>query len=456
MKIRKITSIFVACLCLISTLSAQDFTNSFNNQPPEKPAFGNPPPKPEGNPPQMPGGNPPPLPDGQMPPDMFGGGFNFDENSDPYADITVKGTESIKYTFTTAKNVSKTYHAKYLVNGTNLDLSGKTIVANQDDEIAILVVNGGSVNLTDCTIIKSGNGVGASHSDDYNFYGINNAIVVLGEGSTANLKNCTVNTSGESANAVFAADNGIVNITGGISITTSGSSSRGLFAAYGGTVKAEDGGVKISTQSIHCASLATDRGGGTVIVGTSKNSKPSELHTVAEDSPCIYSTGTIIGHNITGSCVNGQTVVVEGKNTVELFDCNLTGGRTTQGCIMLYQSMSGDAADEDAANSSTTLSITNCTFNASNGADMFVVTNTNATVNISSCSFNGLGSSQNFISAKEINWGAGAYLTVNAKNESLSGTVYTGDETSSVSVNCKKSKLKAAKNSKGEFSVNKK
>lgn len=456
MKIQKTASVLILSLFFTSALFAQDSSNNFKKQPPAKPASGNPPPRPDGSqPPSMPDGSlPPEMPDGNRPPEMMGEGFIFDENSDPFEDITVNGAESIKYTFTTANNISKTYHAKYIVNGTTLDLSGQTIVADQDDEIAILVVNGGTANLTDCTIVKSGDGVGATHSDDYNFYGINNAIVVLGEGSITNLNNCTVNTAGEYSNAVFAADKGNININGGITITTTGSSSRGLFAAYGGTVKAEDGGVNISTQSIHCAALATDRGGGTVIAGTSKNAKASVLNTVAEDSPCIYSTGTIIGYNITGNCVNGQTVVVEGKNTVELTDCNLTGGRDTQGCIMLYQSMSGDAADEDAANSSSTLTITGCIFNAANGADMFVVTNTNATVNIKNCTFNGITSSQNFISAKEINWGAGAYLNVNATDENLSGTVYTGDATSSVTVNCKKSKLKVAKTSKGALKVN--
>lgn len=457
MKIKKIASILIFSICLISMLAAQNSSSNAKNQPPAKPGSGNPPPMPNGSmPPSMPDGSlPPEMPDGKMPPEMMGGEFPFAENSDPYADILVEGSESIKYTFTTAKNVSKTYHAKYLVNGTTLNLSDQTIVADQDDEIAILVVNGGSVNLTNCTITKSGDGVGATHSDDYNFYGINNAIVVLGEGSTASLNKCTVNTTGEAANAVFAADNGIINISAGIKITTTGSSSRGLFAAYGGTVKAEDGGVEISTQSIHCAALATDRGGGTVIVGTSKEAKTSVLNTVAEDSPCIYSTGTITGYNITGKCVNGQSVVVEGKNTVELTSCSLSGGRKDQGCIMLYQSMSGDAADEDAANSSSTLTITNCTFNTENGADMFVVTNTHATVNIKNCTFKGVTSSQNFISAREINWGAGAYLTVNAPTETLAGTVYTGDNTSSVTVNCKKSKLKTASSSKGTLKINK-
>ena len=310
-----------------------------------------------GKPPAKPDGNPP---DG-TPPDGTPPGKPGEESSSSVTTVVVEGADSITYTYQTTRGVTKTYYAKYLVDGTTLDLSGQTIEVTQSNEIAVLVVNGGTANLTNCTIIKSGDGAGASRDDDYNFYGINNAIVVLGSSSTANLSGCTVNTTGKYANAVFASDGGTINIANGINISTTGSSARGLFASYTGTVIAADGDVHISTKSIHCAALATDRGGGTVIVGTSKNAKTSTLSTVAEDSPCIYSTGTITGWNITGTCTNGQTIVVEGKNEVELNSCNLTGGRKNQGCIMLYQSSSGDAADEDASSSKSTLKITDCT-----------------------------------------------------------------------------------------------
>ncbi len=392
------------------------------------------------------GGNPPERPDGDM-------GFP-GESSSSGTTVVVEGADSVTYTYKTAKGITKTYYAKYLVDGTTLDLTDETIEATSSNEIAVLVVNGGTANLTNCTIIKGGDGAGASRDDDYNFYGINNAVVVLGEDSTATLSGCTVNTTGKYANAVFASDGGTVEIKDGINISTTSSSARGLFASYGGTVIAADGDVHISTQSIHCAALATDRGGGTVIVGTSENAKPSTLSTVAEDSPCIYSTGTIKGYNITGTCTNGQTIVVEGKNEVELTNCNLTGGRTNQGCVMLYQSSSGDAADEDASAAKSSLTITNCTFTTTNDADMFVVTHTTAAVTINGCTFNGLSDGQNLISCKKIQWGTGAYLSVTAPDETLSGTVYTGDSTSKATVTCGTSKLTKASGSKGTITVN--
>lgn len=413
-------------------------SSSSNNEPPAKPEWGEPP---EGTP-----------PDG-TPPDGMPGDFNEDNSSSTEA-VVVEGADSITYTYTSTKNVTKTYYAKYLVDGTTLDLSNQTITVDQDNEIAVLVVNGGSVKLTNTTIIKSGDGKGAKRSDDYNFYGLNNAVVVLGSESKATLDNCTVNTTGEFSNAVFASDGGNIEIVNGITISTSGSSSRGLFASYGGTVKAVDGDVKISTQSIHCAALATDRGGGTVIVGTVENAKPSYLNTVAEDSPCIYSTGTIIGYNITGNCTNGQAIVEEGKNNVEVKDSTFTGGRVNQGCVMLYQSSSGDAADEDAAAQKSTLTAVNCTFNVSNGTDMFVVTHTTAQVNLENCTYNGLEDGQNLFACKAIQWGTGAYLTVNASDEALNGSVYTGDKTSKATVDAAKtSSLKKASGSSGTIKI---
>ena len=406
-----------------------------------------------GTPPEKPDGNPPDGFGGGNPPDGTPPGMPGEESSSSSTTVVVEGADSITYTYQTTRGVTKTYYAKYLVDGTTLDLSGQTIEVTQSNEIAVLVVNGGTVNLTNCTIIKSGDAAGASRDDDYNFYGINNAVVVLGSTSTANLSGCTVNTTGKYANAVFASDGGTINITNGINISTTGSSARGLFASYGGTVKAEDGDVHISTKSIHCAALATDRGGGTVVVGTSAKAKPSTLNTVAEDSPCIYSTGTITGWNITGTCTNGQALVVEGKNLVELNSCNLTGGRSNQGCIMLYQSSSGDAADEDASSSKSSLKITDCTFTTSNGADVIVVTHTSAAVTIDNCTFNTTGN-ESFISCKEIQWGTGAYLTLDAPDEALTGTIYTGDTTSKATVTCKTSSLKKANGSKGTITVN--
>lgn len=361
---------------------------------------------------------------------------------------TPSSTSSVTYTYTTTSGVTKTYYAKYLVNGGELALVGRDITASGTNVIGVLVVNGGSAILSNCAITKSGSGSGASNEDDYNFYGINNAVVVLGSSSSATLNGCTVTTSGEYANAVFASDGGTITIHNGITITTTANSARGLFASYSGTVTAPEGGVSITTSGSHCAALATDRGSGTISVGSSSSAKASTISTVKNDSPCIYSTGTITAYNLTGTCTKGQAVVVEGKNIVNLTGCTLSGGRESQGCIFLYQSSSGDAADSDASSSKSTLNASDCTFHALNSADMFVVTHTTAQVNASGCTyysdsstgaFATSGASQYLINCYTVNssqWGTGNYLNAFTTTDTLTGTVNAGDSSSSAVITC--------------------
>jgi len=358
-------------------------------------------------------------------------------------------TSSITYTYTTTSGVTKTYTALYLVDGTTLSLSNKTIEVTGSNVIAVLVVNGGSATLTGCTINKSGDGSGASNDDDYNFYGLNNAVVVLGSSSTATLSACTVTTSGEYANAVFASDGGTITISDGITISTTSNSARGLFASYTGTVQAPSGNVNITTTGSHCAALATDRGSGTIIVGSSTSASESTISTSKNDSPCVYSTGTITGYNITGSCTSGQAVVVEGKNVVNLTNCTMSGGRSSQGCLFLYQSSSGDAADSDASSSKSTLNLTDCTFHALNSADMFVVTHTTAQITASGCTYYADSGTSSFTASSSASqylincytvdssqWGTGNYLNAFDTSDDLVGTVNAGDSSSSMVINC--------------------
>ena len=388
-----------------------------------------------------------------------------DETEDTGSSSTTSAT-SVSYTYKTASNVTNTYYAKYIANGTELSLTGETITVTDSNVIPVLVLNGGSATLTNCTIVKSGDGSGQSNEDAYNFYGINNAVVVLGSDSKATLSACTVTTSSKYANAVFASDGGTIEITNGITITTTGDSSRGLFASYSGTVEASDGGVNITTSGSHCAPLATDRGSGEIIVGSSTASTASSVTSEKNDSPCVYSTGTITAYNLTGKCTSGQAVVVEGLNNVKLSNCTFTGARSGQGCIMLYQSESGDSS---SGNSS--LTITNCTFNNSlaySSEPMFYVTNTTAVITISGCTFNSYTSSSSsvysannaFILCEENSdnsWGTsgsnGGVMQMTATGETLTGTVCAAESDSKITVTCGTSNL-SKKSGSGTITVN--
>ena len=266
----------------------------------------------------------------------------------------------------------------------------------------------------------------AESSDDYNFYGLNSAIVCVGEDSTVNIEHCTVDTDAEGANAVFATDSGSIAVSN-LEINTLQNSSRGLYATYGGTITADT--VSIITQGAHCAPLATDRGGGTVTVTGTDN----YLEAHGDGSPCIYSTGSISVEGATGSSEQSQALVIEGKNQVSLKNCSFTS--TGNDGIMLYQSMSGDAADKDAAASVSSLTMEDTTIDYQGDGPLLYVTNTTTEVSISGCTFKNAGSQ--FVSAATGRWGSdgsnGGSLTLTIDGQSVDGEI-AADSISSVLV----------------------
>ena len=382
-----------------------------------------------------------------------------------------------------------TYKGALLVDGKTLTLKNQTLEATEGNEIAVLVVNGGKLVLDHCTINKKGDGVrgasgrqggqrgnipggqrpteqdrqgrpegqpngqnggrpqrkggggGGGNSDDsFNFYGLNSAVVAVGKGSSIEMRGCVVNTDAEFANAVFSCDNAHVIITDGITIDTSKNSSRGLYATCAGVIEA-GGDVNIHTKGAHCAALATDRGGGTVIVGKSGTNGKSVLITEGSGSPCIYSTGDISAYNATGNASAAQTMVVEGKNTID--NCDFSGNSPKHGGIMLYQSTSGDASEGTSV-----LTMKDCCIRDNSGTALLLVTNTHSIVNIDNCIFLNakgvpLASDDPLVTCRNCNgdghrWGRegsnGGQIEINLKNQKLMGTLLANEEESSISV----------------------
>ena len=283
---------------------------------------------------------------------------------------------------------------------------------------------------------------GGNGDDSFNFYGLNSAVVAVGEGSCIEMIGCKVNTDAEFANAVFSCDNAHVIITDGITIDTSKNSSRGLYATCAGVIEAR-GDVNIHTKGAHCAALATDRGGGTVIVGKSGTNGKSVLITEGSGSPCIYSTGDISAYNATGNASSAQTMVVEGKNTITIENCDFSGNSPKHGGIMLYQSTSGDASEGTSV-----LTMKDCCIRDNSGTALLLVTNTHSIVNIDNCIFLNatgvpLASDDPLVTCRNCNgdghrWGRegsnGGQIEINLKNQKLMGTLLANEEESSISV----------------------
>jgi hypothetical protein len=182
----------------------------------------------------------------------------------------------------------------------------------------------------------------------------------------------------------------------------------------------------IGTVGAHCACVATDRGNGTIkVTGTNK------LTAAGEGSPCIYSTGDISVSGATGSAAISQTMVIEGQNSITLTDSTLTCGGGAG--MMVYQSMSGDAASSDSTSSKATMTIGNSTVVASGSLPMIYVTNTTCVVNVTGATLTHPLASP-LLSLAEDKWGTsgsnGGHATVTFSGCTLTGAMAAGPSSS--------------------------
>lgn len=307
------------------------------------------------------------------------------DSSGSYATVTLDDGTELKSgsVTTTIGGKSVTYTAAYVVDGVEATISSGAYESAADDENVFLVINGGSLKINgEVTINKTGSEDFAGRGDNYSFYGLNSAIVVVGEGSSASLEGVTIETDVSGANAIVATNGGEVVIRGS-SIATSKDNSRGLHATYGGVINADN--VTIATKGGSCAALATDRGTGTVVADNMK------LSTEGAGSPLIYSTGEITVTNSTGTATGAQIAVVEGKNSINLQGCEFSAngignrGNVDNAGVMIYQSMSGDADEGEGEFTATDCTLTVLeSSSVYNETPFFFVTNTTASIDLTS------------------------------------------------------------------------
>ncbi|MBQ1820947.1 MAG: hypothetical protein II117_05010 [Clostridia bacterium] len=259
-----------------------------------------------------------------------------------------------------------------------------------------------------------------------------NAAVLVKDGANVTITGGTVESSASGANGVFcyggnggqngaSGDGTTVTITDTV-ITTTGSGSGGIMTTGGGVTCANNLTVTTSGQS--SAAIRTDRGGGTVYVdGGSYTSN-------GLGSPAIYSTAEIHAANATLVSNLSEGVCIEGKNSIELVDCDLTanntkcnGNATFLDTVMIYQSMSGDA---DSGTSAFTM--TRGTLTGKNG-HLFHVTNTNAIITLTGVTLVNEDSENVLLSVCADGWsGAGNVAALNAIRQTLKGTILVGSD----------------------------
>lgn len=305
MKNRKWLAILIAICILTTALFAYAEPNG--GTPPEKPSgeMGNPPSgEPMGTPPSgAPGdmGNPPSGEPGGM-----GGG----QSGQPESYSAVKTVRE------------------------DAELSDETIESTGTDENALLVT-GGNVTLDEATIARASSD--STGGDASSFYGVGAAV--LAAGGTLSISNASISTDANGGAGAFAYGDGTIEISDS-TITTEKDTSGGIHVA-GGTLHTSN--LTVVTEGNSSSAIRSDRGGGTMTVdGGSYTSNGS-------GSPAVYVTADIDIANATLTANGSEALCLEGKNSVTLTDCTLTGNTPDQDqndntwTVILYQSMSGDS-----------------------------------------------------------------------------------------------------------------
>ena len=305
---------------------------------------------------------------------------------------------------------------------------GQTYASTTADESALLISTSDAVTITNPTVTKSGDSDGG---DNCNFYGLNAAVLVK-DGAAATITGGTVTSDAEGANGVFCyGGNGGQNGASGdgttvyiydTAITTTGNGSGGIMTTGGGVTYAYDLTVETSGQS--SAAIRTDRGGGTVVVdGGSYTSN-------GLGSPAIYSTADITVSNATLLSTLSEGVCIEGLNAITLTNCDLTanntrcnGNATFLDTIMIYQSMSGDAASGTSSFTMTGGSLT------SKNGHVFHVTNTSAVITLEGVEIVNEDGDNILLSVCADGWSGGSNIaTLKAIAQKLAGAIKVGSD----------------------------
>lgn len=359
---------------------------------------------------------PPAAPDGQAPDGQASGSAPGDMGQGGAGGGGGANTMTYDYT----GDLSGTLTA----DGEEADSDGETIESTEADVNAALAENGGTLTITNGTLTKSGDD---TNGDNCNFYGLNSIVLAVGTDSRVNISDSTLTADSEGSNAVFATDSAEVYAYNDTIHTTAGNS-RGLDATYDGTVIADS--MDITTEGDHCASLATDRGGGNISVTN------STLTTEGSGSPLLYSTGDIEVNNVTGTASGSQIAGMEGLNTIMIYNSDLTSTITTKTAsdpvangVIIYQSTSGDAESTTGDTALFQAVDSQLTSSIEEGS-MFYITNTTANVYLQNTGINFDSDKAALLTIEgnsSNNWGTeganGADVTFTADSETLSGDI---------------------------------
>ena len=258
-------------------------------------------------------------------------------------------------------DISMQYNAAVLTDGD--EILGGTYTAEGDDESVLEASGTVQASVTGAVLQKLGGS--ASSTDDSSFRGVNAGVRVYGN-AVVSLTDCEILATAPNATGVFAYEDGVIYMDN-CTVNVTGGGAGGVQVAGGGTLIGHD----LTVTSASKAAIRSDRGGGTLILGGG-----TYTSTGSNGCPAIYSTADITVRNADCVSENSRAVIIEGKNSVTLENCTLTGNdqSTKEGSVkanvLLYQSASGDASEGTSL-----FSMTGGSMTCRSGA-MFYCTNT--------------------------------------------------------------------------------
>ena len=300
------------------------------------------------------------------------------------------------------------------------DITINDTIENSEDGGHAINVDGEEASYSNTAIEKTGE----SDGDEADFFG-ENAAVFATNGATLTISESRLHSNGTHANGIFSYGDGTtVNVSDSL-IETEGNCSGGLMTTGGGTMNAEN--VTIHTSGNSSAAIRSDRGGGTV------NVTKSYATTSGTGSPAIYSTADITVSDSYLESDGSEGIVIEGKNSVTLENVDLVANQTKTNSdksdnlhgVMIYQSMSGDAAEGLSS-----FTMTDGTLINKNG-DVFFINNTACDINLTNAVITNEDADGLFLRAAAAGWGQeganGGQVNLNASGQTIDGNIVADD-----------------------------
>lgn len=305
-----------------------------------------------------------------------------------------------------------TYSGAYVVDGKDVTINGGTYKSSIANQNVFLVVNGGTLNIKNATIKKSGTVEATSEnssSDDYVDYGINASVIVLGDGSSANIEGCKFESSSNYGSPIFATNNASIKVEKSEMISN-GEYTPGVQVKNDATISITN--TDITTKKANSPAITSNSGSVKIEGGV--------FQTMKKNSPCIVTSSQLSLKNTRAMADKSQALILNSNSDVIIKKSNLNGKK--ENAISIYQKEDNDSKCKLTLYKSSVQ-------NESNGP-LFSIYNTNASINIEDCTLKNSTATLIETSANQNK----VNVNFSASTQNLSGDIIT-DAKSSVTLN---------------------